>query len=80
MLFKAGLIHEWANFVCHSCSFRAFKSPVFLNAVVKMQLFKFANQILFSVKPLPISLVDGIEGFSSVRLLETQSVAPYCVS
>lgn len=31
-----------------------------------------------SVKPLPISSVDGSEGFSSVRLLETQTVAPYC--
>lgn len=80
MLLKAGLIHEWANFVCHSRTFRAFKSPVLLNAVVKMQLFKFTNQILLSVKPLPISSVDGSEGFSSVRLLEAQTVAPYCVS
>lgn len=80
MLFKTDLIHQWANFVCHSHTFRAFKSPLFVNTVVKLQLFKFANQILFSVKTWPVSSVDGSEGFSSVGLLESQTVAPCCLS
>lgn len=68
-----------ANFVFHSYKLRAFISPVFLNTV-KMQLFRFDNQIPFCVKPLPISSVDGSDGFLSRGLLETQIIAPYCVS
>lgn len=73
---KSSLIHEWATIVFNSHYSRAFKSPCFLSAVAKksnltIKLFFASNHCTF---------MNDSEGFSSVGLLETQIVAPYCVN